>query len=346
MLILESTGMYNMGNAEPFYGDIAAEIYKLSEENHDLEIKMARAEFQAFVNEDTQLLREAEDGFWARIKKWFIDIWNKIKSWFKGTAKDKEEKSKEDLKETNEIIKDVDLRKVDWAKLNESLTTCIAFAKLGGGVGLTHPGSFSNTAIFSNGSGEQTLVEFINGIIESINNLIKGSVSNINRTSTSYDKADVLTKTRSKNIVKFIDNIDDSISNFKRNVERSPITIDKSTAEDAINSQRMLVAAYDDIKKLQNETDKYLKEIIEVTNKSGKSNTPDPTADEIKKDKKAKVEAARHIISKISILFGKLVNLLSEGTSCLRSFVDKIAAAEVKSEGYSFGKTGSILDQF
>ena len=89
MLILESTTTYGV-NAEPMYGDITAELLAISEDFHELDLKLARAEFQAYVTEDTALKEEAEQGFWARIVKFFQDLWAKITGWFKGDVKKKE----------------------------------------------------------------------------------------------------------------------------------------------------------------------------------------------------------------------------------------------------------------
>jgi len=89
MFLNENNDSYLEG-ANEFEGKYTGEFEEAFEicleserEWHNLEMKMARAEHTAIVNEDTALMEGAVGDFFAKAKAWFIAFGKKVKEFFK-----------------------------------------------------------------------------------------------------------------------------------------------------------------------------------------------------------------------------------------------------------------------
>jgi len=88
-MFLNENNDYLEGSNE-FAGKYTGEVEEAFEicleserEWHQLEMKMARAEHSAIVNEDAPLMEAAVGDFFAKAKQWFITLGKKIKEFFK-----------------------------------------------------------------------------------------------------------------------------------------------------------------------------------------------------------------------------------------------------------------------
>ena len=102
MFINESTCGYNFSRTNkqvPANAESAFAInYEITEEYHNLVESMMMAEHTAIINEDANLLCEAENAFfkkiqglWKKLVEWVQKMWNNLKAWFISKTKSAQE---------------------------------------------------------------------------------------------------------------------------------------------------------------------------------------------------------------------------------------------------------------
>lgn len=103
------------------------EVMNLNEEWYNFSMKAMKAEHDAIVNEDVQLLQEVEESWWSRVVAWFkamlekikkfvLGLWDWIKSKLFG-SKSYLESAKKQLKDKNFKHREVNVKIIDKDKL-------------------------------------------------------------------------------------------------------------------------------------------------------------------------------------------------------------------------------------